>query len=130
MGKPIKLSAKLPGELAMNGLDTVHDQLAGYGTAYVIMSVSTYEVLKRLSGDVQPVMVIEHIEGLPEGPLAVAAKQLMRDARKAREIAVGVIPGLGTDDLSDSPTGDDGDVEVAVEDDEPHEGGMGAAWDD
>lgn len=104
MPEPIKLSARLPKELALNGLDTVHKQLAEYGSAYVIMSVSAYEVTHRLGGAKQPMMVIDHIEGLPEGPasdLAARGRTLMRDARQAREIAVGTLPGMGTDDLTD-----------------------------
>lgn len=96
MPNPIKLSAKLPKDRPLNGLDAVHEQLAKFGTAYVIMSVSAHEVVDRLDGQKQPIMVIDHIEGLPEGDsgLAVRGRTLMRDARAARESASGTLPGM------------------------------------
>lgn len=96
---PIKLSAKLPKELVLNGLGTVHEQLSKYGTAYVVMAVSASEVTHRLGGSKQPTVTIEHIEGLPTGTLADRGQALMRDARADRESAEGTLPGMGTDDL-------------------------------
>lgn len=96
MPNPIKLSAKLPKDRPLNGLDTVHEQLAAHGTAIVIMTVSAPEVVNRLGGARQPVLTIEHIEGLPEGDdgFAVRGRNLLRDARAARERADGVMPGM------------------------------------
>lgn len=96
---PIKLSARLPKELPLNGLGTVHEQLTKYGTATVIMTVSASEVTHRLGGSKQPIVTIEHIEGLPAGDLAKAGEDLLRRARAARESADGTLPGMGTDDL-------------------------------
>lgn len=96
---PIKLSAKLPKELTLNGLGTVHEQLTKYGTATVVMTVSASEVTHRLGGSKQPTVTIEHIEGLPAGRLADAGTRLLRDAREDRESADGTLPGMGTDDL-------------------------------
>jgi hypothetical protein len=100
---PIKLSAKLPKELALNGLGTVHEQLSKYGTATVIMTVSASEVTHRLGGSKQPIVTIEHIEGLPAGALDERGKVLLRDARAAREESDGTLPGMGTDDLTANP---------------------------
>jgi hypothetical protein len=96
---PIKLSAKLPKELALNGLGTVHEQLSKYGTATVIMTVSASEVTHRLGGSKQPIMTIEHIEGLPPGELADEGEILLDRARAARESDAGVLPGMSTGDL-------------------------------
>mgnify|MGYP001559042770 CR=1 FL=1 len=101
MGLPIKLSAKLPKDLPLNGLDTIHEQLRTFGTARVVMDVACYEVVDRLGGDKQPIMVIEHIEGLPRGALDKEGERLIARARKAREIAHGVLPGLETDTLNE-----------------------------
>lgn len=95
---PIKLSAKLPKELTLNGLGTVHEQLSKYGTATVVMTVSASEVTHRLGGTKQPTVTIEHIEGLV-GDLAKDGEFLLRQARAARESGEGVLPGMGTDDL-------------------------------
>lgn len=100
---PIKLSAKLPKELALNGLGTVHEQLSRYGTATVVMTVSASEVTHRLSGSKQPTVVIEHIEGLPPGALAEEGEFLLSRARAERESNAGVLPGMGTDDLPKKP---------------------------
>jgi len=82
--KPVKLLAKLPKESRLNGLESVHDQLARFGTATIVMTVST-KLVERHAGDVlQPVMQIEHVEGLPAGALAKAGEQLMTQARIAR----------------------------------------------
>lgn len=83
--KPIKLSAALPKEAALNGLHTVHAQVARHGQAYVIASTIAPEVVERTGGVRQPKLVIERIEGLPSGELAKAAKQLMDWARAERE---------------------------------------------
>jgi hypothetical protein len=98
---PIKLSAKLPNELALNGLGTVHAELTKYGTATVVMTVSASEVTHRLGGSKQPTVTIKHIEGLPPGVLADQGKALLRDARAAREGADGTLPGMGTDELAE-----------------------------
>lgn len=100
---PVKLSAKLPKELALNGLGTVHEQLSKYGTATVVMTVSASEVTHRLGGSKQPTVTIEHIEGLPAGALDERGQKLLHDARADREEAAGTIPGMGTDDLTKKP---------------------------
>lgn len=125
MPNPIKLSAKLPKGVPLNGLDTIHEQLAKFGTAYVIMSVSAHEVVNRIGSGKQPIMTIDHVEGLPEGPgsdLAARGRTLMRDARAARERAEGTLPGMGTDDLGRTGRETDGPYVEGV--------GSGAGWND
>lgn len=97
---PIKLSAKLPKELALNGLGAVHEQLSKYGTATVIMTVSASEVTHRLGGSKQPTVTIEHIEGLT-GDLAGDGQKLLQAARQARESSAGVLPGMETGNTTD-----------------------------
>lgn len=96
----VKLSAKLPKTNPLNGLGAIHSQLAGYGGGYVIMFVESDEQVARLGGGRQPLAVVEHIEGLPTGPLADAGKELLLRARKARELSDGVLPGMDTDGLA------------------------------
>jgi hypothetical protein len=83
--KPVKLAAKLPKEVRLNGLETVHDQLAKFGTATIIATVTT-KLVEQIGGGgvLQPVMLVEHVEGLPTGPLAKAGERLMTRARIAR----------------------------------------------
>jgi len=50
-------------------------------------------VVKRPDGDVQPVITIEHIEGIPEH-LVERVQGLMENARRDRETGDGVLPGL------------------------------------
>lgn len=118
----VKLSAKLPKVHALNGLGTIHEQLAKFAGGYVIMFVESSEQTNRLGGGRQPLASIEQIEGLPTGPLADAGKELMLRARSARELTDGVIPGMDTDGLASKR--DDTD--------EPYvEGaGNGAGWND
>lgn len=82
---PMKLSAALPKNDASNGLGTIHAQMAEHGHGYFIASVVSPEVMHRIGDVRQPVLVIGQIEGLPTGPLAKAAKQLMDWARAERE---------------------------------------------
>lgn len=86
--KPIKLSARLPKELRLNGLDTIHEQVARHGQAYIIALVVAPEVVERAGGVRQPVLVIDHVEGLPRGPLADDGERLLRRARTDRENAM------------------------------------------
>jgi hypothetical protein len=65
--KPVKLSARLPKQSNLNGLDTVHDTLRRYGTAIIVMQVTAHERAERVGGIVQPTAVIEWVEGLPGG---------------------------------------------------------------
>lgn len=81
--KPIKLAAKLPKGNA-NGLDAIHEQVKKHGSAYVVMLVSAPEVLVRIGGTREPKLTIDHIEGLPAGPLADQGERLLLEARKAR----------------------------------------------
>lgn len=97
---PVKLSAKLPKGLPLNGLGTVHEQLVKFGTATVIMTVSASEVLNRIGGSKQPIVTIEHIEGLT-GDLAEEGRILLHAARQNRESDAGVLPGMGTGDITD-----------------------------
>lgn len=87
--KPFKLSARLPKETRVNGLATIHDQAKRHGSAYVIAYVTAPEVVHRPDGDVQPVLAIHHIEGLPTGDLADAGERLLLQARAERERAAG-----------------------------------------
>jgi hypothetical protein len=86
--RPIKLSAKLPKEARLNGLDSIHEQVARHGQAYIIASVVAPEVVERAGGVRQPVLVIDHIEGLPKGALADDGGRLLRRARTDRENAM------------------------------------------
>lgn len=101
--KPMKLNAKLPQEPVLNGLDTVYEQLASFGTARIIMEVSCAEVALTIGGGRKPVLTIEHVEGLPKGDLDKAGERLIRQARADRETASGTLPGMGTDDLKPEP---------------------------
>lgn len=89
---PVKLSSKLPKELRLNGLDTIHGKLSTFGDGYVIAYVAAHEVVNRL-GDKQPIITIEHIEGVPEH-LVERAAGLLDEARRQRETDGGVLPGL------------------------------------
>lgn len=95
---PIKLAGKLPKDPKFNGLAPVHAQLKAFGTATVAMTVTCSQVLKRFDGTDQPVMVIEHIEGLT-GDLADRVQEAMDEARVARESDEGVMPGMDTGTL-------------------------------
>ena len=112
MGLPIKLSAKLPKDLPLNGLDTIHEQLRTFGTARVVMDVACYEVVDRLGGDKQPIMVIEHIEGLPRGALDKEGERLIaraRDTSRGRDVTIHAMPGywdvVGISDGTDASAG-------------------------
>lgn len=87
--KPFKLSAKLPKEARVNGLATIHDQAKRHGGAYVIAYVTAPEVVHRPEGEMQPVLVVAHIEGLPTGDLGDAGERLILRARAERERAAG-----------------------------------------
>ncbi len=106
--KAVKLSAKLPKAVPLNGLETIHDRLTKFGSAFVVMSVSSDESVVRIGGARVPVMRIEHIEGLT-GDLAKQGEALLLAARQARESGDGVLPGMGADDFEPvrSPRADD-----------------------
>lgn len=85
--KPVKLSARLPKKHPANGLDTVHKQLRQHGTAIVVMQVTAPTQLRSATGIVEPVAVIEWIEGLPGaavGSLGDIGAKLLQIARVDR----------------------------------------------
>lgn len=92
--KPVKLSARLPKTIDANGLATIHEQLRRFRPGLIIASVVVPEVNETFGGTRQPVMVIEHIEGLPAGDLARAGEALMERARLARDKKPDTIPGV------------------------------------
>ncbi len=95
---PFKLASKLPKDPKVNGLVGVHEQLRRFGTATIIMTVGCDQVVKTRGGE-QPIMVIEHIEGLT-GDLADEGEILLDRARVARESDDGVLPGMDTGSLT------------------------------
>lgn len=113
---PFKLAGKLPKDPKFNGLAPVHEQLRRFGTAMIVMTVGCDQLVKTRSGE-QPVMVIEHIEGLT-GDLADEGEALIDRARVARETDDGVLPGMDTGSLG--RTG--GSYEPGT--------GQGAGWND
>ena len=86
--KPVKLAARLPKEEARNGLATIHGDVLRppLGVAYIVARVvSTERLVSAIDGVQKPTLVIDHVEGLPEGELARAGEQLLAWARAARE---------------------------------------------
>lgn len=92
--KPVKLSAKLPKAIDANGLATLHDQLRRFRPGLIIARVTVPEITETYGGTREPVMVIEHIEGLPEGDLAKAGEALIERARLARDGKQDTLPGV------------------------------------
>ncbi len=99
--RPIKLSAKQPKTGNLNGTVTVHPQLQAFGDALLIMKVSCSQVVDSL-GSKQPVMTIEHIEGLPVGALADSGAELLERAAIKRRSDDGVLPGMEATNLADA----------------------------
>lgn len=92
--KPVKLSAKLPKTVEGNGLSTIHEQLRRFRPGIIIARVIVPEITESYGGTKQPVMVIEHIEGLPDGELSAMGEALIERARLARDKKPDTLPGI------------------------------------
>lgn len=108
--RPVKLAGKLPKGNA-DGLGTLHEQLVKGEGGFILLAVGTDFVKRRAGLPDEPTAFIIQSEGLPNGPLADAAKRLMGRARRAR------MEGDGADPLPRDHVdfGDEDDDEIDPE---------------